>query len=117
LVAICAPSAIAGNFVRYLLDKGRHGEIVDLIMKRWKLDSRIYHDVARVIAKDALVTPSSIQLLIELARESAKMSRPVKVEEVTDFSFAERARKELGLTNKFRSQFGGKQDSGLAESH
>jgi NitT/TauT family transport system substrate-binding protein len=89
--------------VRYLLDKGRHSEIVDFIMKRWKLDSRkmaeaIFQDVARVIARDALVTPSSIQLLIDLARESAKVSRPVKVEEVTDFSFVERARKELGLT-------------------
>ena len=48
--------------------------------------------------KDAVVTQASIQSLIDSARESAKVIRPVKIEEVVDFSFVERARKELGLT-------------------
>ena len=34
---------------------------------------------------------------IELMRTNAKVSRPVTVEEVVDFSFLDRARKELGL--------------------
>jgi hypothetical protein len=50
-----------------------------------------------VVAKDAVVTAASIQLLIDLARESAKVTRPVKVDEIADFSFVERARKDLGL--------------------
>lgn len=88
--------------VMFLLDKGRQGEVIDLIMKRWKLNDRkmaasIFHDVARVVAKDAIVAPSSIQLLIDLARESAKVTRPIKVDDVVDFSFVERARRELGL--------------------
>ena len=88
--------------VMFLLDKNRQGEIVDMIMKRWKLSDRkmaesIFQDVARVIAKDAVVTPSSIQTLIDLARESAKVTRPVKIDEVADFTFVERARKELGV--------------------
>jgi hypothetical protein len=37
-------------------------------------------------------------LLIDLARESAKVARPVKVADVVDFSFVERARKDLGLS-------------------
>jgi hypothetical protein len=45
-----------------------------------------------------VVTQASIQSLIDSAREGAKVTRPVKIEEVTDFSFVERARKELGLT-------------------
>lgn len=86
----------------FLLDKSREGEIVDLIMKRWKLSDRkmaeaIFQDVRRVLAKDAVVTPASIQSLIDLARESAKVTRPVSIEEVVDFSFVDRARKELGL--------------------
>lgn len=86
----------------YLLDKSRQSEIVDLIMKRWKLTDRkmaesIFHDVGRVLAKDAVVTPASIQTLIDLARESAKVTRPIKVEEVVDFSFVDKARRELGL--------------------
>ena len=87
--------------VMFLLDKGRQSEIVEMIMKRWKLSDRkmaesIFHDVARVVAKDAMVTQASIQSLIDSARESAKVIRPIKIEEVVDFSFLDRARKELG---------------------
>jgi NitT/TauT family transport system substrate-binding protein len=86
--------------INFLLDKSRRTEIVDMIMKRWKLHDRkmaeaIAQDVIRVVAKDAVVSPASIQLLIDLARESAKVARPVKIDEVADFSFVERARKEL----------------------
>jgi hypothetical protein len=45
-----------------------------------------------------MVTQASIQSLIDSARESAKVTRPIKIEEVADFSFLERARKELGFT-------------------
>ena len=87
----------------FLLDKGRQSEIVEMIMKRWKLSDRkmaesIYLDVVRAVAKDAMVTQASIQSLIDSARESAKVTRPIKIEEVADFSFVERARRELGLT-------------------
>jgi hypothetical protein len=58
----------------------------------------MYQDVVRVVAKDAAVTQASIQSLIDSARESAKVTRPVRIEEVVDFSFVDRARKELGLT-------------------
>jgi NitT/TauT family transport system substrate-binding protein len=89
--------------VMFLLDKGRQSEIVEMIMKRWKLSDRkmaeaIFQDVARVVAKDAVVTSSSIQTLIDSARESAKVTRPIKVEDVADLSFVDRARKELRLT-------------------
>jgi NitT/TauT family transport system substrate-binding protein len=89
--------------VLFLLDKGHQSQIVEMIMKRWKLTDRkiaesIFHDVVRVVAKDAAVTQASIQSLIDSARESAKVTRPVRIEEVADFSFVDRARKELGLT-------------------
>jgi hypothetical protein len=54
--------------------------------------------VTRVIAKDAVVSPVSVQLLIDLARESAKVPRAIRIDEVVDFSFVDRARKELGPT-------------------
>ena len=89
--------------VMFLLEKRHQSEIVDMIMKRWKLSDRkmaesMYQDVVRVVAKDAAVTQASIQSLIDSARESAKVTRPVRIEEVVDFSFVDRARKELGLT-------------------
>jgi NitT/TauT family transport system substrate-binding protein len=88
--------------VVFLLDKSRHGEIVELIIKRWKLSDRrmaesMLQDLLRVLARDAKVTPASIQSLIDSAREGAKVTRPIKIEEVTDFSFLERARRELGF--------------------
>jgi NitT/TauT family transport system substrate-binding protein len=89
--------------VNFLLDKSRQSEIVDMIMKRWKLSDRrmaegIFQDVARVLAKDAVVTQASVQSLIDLARESAKVARPIRIDEVVDFSFVDRARREVGLT-------------------
>ncbi|HSE84610.1 MAG TPA: ABC transporter substrate-binding protein [Candidatus Binatia bacterium] len=89
--------------VAFLLDKSRQPEIVEMIMKRWKLNDRkmaeaIFQDVERVVAKDAIVSPASVQTLIDLARESAKVTRPIRIEEVVDFSFVDRVRKELGLT-------------------
>lgn len=88
--------------LQYLLDKSRQMEIVDLVMKRWKLSERkmteaIFADVSRVLAKDGMVSSESIQLLVDLARESAKVTRPIKAGEVVDYSFLEKARKELGF--------------------
>jgi hypothetical protein len=39
-----------------------------------------------------------VQFLIDLMRTNAKISRPVTVEQVADFSFVDKARKDLGLT-------------------
>jgi hypothetical protein len=36
-------------------------------------------------------------VLIDLVRENAKVARPVAVNQVVDFTFLERAQKELGL--------------------
>lgn len=86
----------------FLWDKDRYEEILDLTMKRWKLNDRrvaaeMFRHVSRVLTKDASVKPESVQVLIDLAREGAKVTRPVKVAEVVDYSFVEKARKELGL--------------------
>jgi len=53
--------------------------------------------VARVLTKDARVNPESIQELIDSQRENAKVTKPVSVADVTDYSFLEKARKELGF--------------------
>jgi hypothetical protein len=54
--------------------------------------------VRRVLTKDAVVKPESVQVLIDLQRENAKVTKPVTVAEVVDYSFLDKARKELGLT-------------------
>lgn len=51
----------------------------------------------KVVTKEAQVTNEEIQYLIDLMRANAKVSRPVTVGQVVDFSFLEKARKDLGL--------------------
>jgi molybdopterin biosynthesis enzyme len=76
--------------------------VTSILMKQWKLnDSRMagemFKQVARVLTKDATVKPESVQVLIDLARDSAKVTKPVSVAEVVDYTFVDKARKELGL--------------------
>ncbi len=54
--------------------------------------------VSRVLTKDAYVKPESVQVLVDLARESAKVTKPVSAADVVDYSFLDKARKELGIT-------------------
>ena len=56
-----------------------------------------FGQVMRVITKDGLVKPDSIQVLIDLVRENTKVTRPVPLNQVVDFSFLEKAQRELGL--------------------
>jgi ABC-type nitrate/sulfonate/bicarbonate transport system substrate-binding protein len=53
--------------------------------------------VSRVLTKDARVNPESVQELIDSQRENAKVTKPVSVSDVVDYSFLDRARKELGF--------------------
>jgi hypothetical protein len=52
----------------------------------------------RVVTKEAQVTNDEVQYLIDLMRANAKVTRPITVEQVVDFSFLEKARKDLGLS-------------------
>ncbi|HZA52676.1 MAG TPA: ABC transporter substrate-binding protein [Candidatus Udaeobacter sp.] len=86
----------------FLSDAKNRDEVVQIIMKQHKVSDRKLAEQMlgysrRVVTKEAQVTPQEVQFLIELMRTNAKVSRPVTVEEVVDFSFLERARKELGL--------------------
>lgn len=82
-------------------DKHRD-EILDLVMRRLKISDRklaaeIFRHLRRGLTKDASVEPEGIQALIDLARENARVSKPVTVAQVVDYTFVEKARKELGI--------------------
>lgn len=86
----------------FLADKNNHDEILDIVMRQWKIaDRRIasesFRHVRRFLTTDASAKPEEIKFLIDLARTNLKVSRQVAIEEVVDYSFVERARKELGL--------------------
>jgi NitT/TauT family transport system substrate-binding protein len=87
--------------LQFVWDKTNQEAVTNILMKQWKVGDRkmageMGRQVNRVLTKDASVKPESVQVLVDLARESAKVSRPVNAAQVVDYSFVERARKELG---------------------
>ena len=86
----------------FLSDGKNRDEVVQIIMKQHKVSDRKLAEQMlgyslRVVTKEAQVTPEEVQFLIDLMRANAKVTRPVTVEQVVDFSFLDKARKELGL--------------------
>ncbi len=89
--------------LQFVWDKNNHQAVTDIMMKQWKVNDRkmageMSKQVTRVLTKDANVSPESVQVLIDSQRENAKVTRPITVGEVVDYSFLEKARKELGFT-------------------
>jgi NitT/TauT family transport system substrate-binding protein len=89
--------------LQFVWDKNNHEAVVNVLMKQWKMSdkkiaSEMFRHVTRVLTKDAYVKPESVQVLVDLARESAKVTKPVTAADVVDYSFVDKARKELGMT-------------------
>jgi len=89
--------------LQFVWDKNNHDAVTDIMMKQWRVTDRkmaaeMAKQVARVLTKDARVDPESVQELIDSQRENAKVTKPISVSDVVDYSFLDRARKELGIT-------------------
>lgn len=88
--------------LQFIWDKNNHDAVTNIMMKQWRVNDRkmaaeMARQVGRVLTKDAYVKPESVQVLVDLARESAKVTKPVSAADVVDYSFVDKARKELGL--------------------
>lgn len=88
--------------LQFVWDKNNHDAVVNVLMKQWRMsDQKIatetFRHVTRVLTRDAYVKPESVQVLVDLARESAKVTKPVTAADVVDYSFVDKARKELGM--------------------
>ena len=88
--------------LQFVWDKANQEAVTNILMKQWRVSDRkmageMVRQVQRVLTKDANVKLESVQVLVDLARESAKISRPVAAAQVVDYSFVDKARKELGL--------------------
>lgn len=87
--------------LRFIWEKNNRDEALNLVMKQWKVRERkmadeMFRHLQRVLTRDGAVKNESIQFLIDLARENAKVAKAVSVADVVDYSFVEKARKELG---------------------
>jgi hypothetical protein len=72
-------------------------------MKQWKLtDRRIATEMLRQfnrgMARDLMAKTEGMQLMIDLVREDSKVAQPFTLSQVVDYSFVEKARRDLGST-------------------
>lgn len=75
---------------------------LDIIVKNWGIKSRamageMYDYMTKAMLRDASINMAGLQALVDQQRESAKVTEPVSAAQVIDYSFVERARKELGM--------------------
>jgi NitT/TauT family transport system substrate-binding protein len=89
--------------LQFVWDKNNQEAVTSVLMKQWKVNDRrmaaeMSRQVNRVLTRDAYVKLESVQVLVDLARESAKVTKPVSAAEVVDYTFLDKARKELGMT-------------------
>lgn len=89
--------------LQFVWDKKNQDVVTDIMMKQWRVNDRkmageMSKQVMRVLTKDAHVKPEAVQELIDTQRENAKVTKPISVAEVVDYSFVDKARKELGIT-------------------
>ena len=87
----------------FSLEPRNRDEVIGIIMKQWRLTDRrlageMLKQFGRGIIRDMSIKPEGMQLMIDLVREDSKVAQPFNVSQVVDYSFLERARRELGVT-------------------
>ena len=87
----------------FSLEPRNRDEVIGIIMKQWRLTDRrlageMLKQFGRGIIRDMSVKPEGMQLMIDLVREDSKVAQPFNVSQIVDYSFLERARRELGVT-------------------
>ena len=84
----------------FSLDPRNRDEVVNIIMKQWRLTDRnlagaMLRQLSRGVLRDMSIKPEGLQLMIDLVREDSKVAQPFTVSQISDFSFLEKARREL----------------------
>jgi NitT/TauT family transport system substrate-binding protein len=84
----------------FIWEKQNYDDILNIVMRQWKIGNRemageMFRHLTRVLTRDASVKTESVQFLVDMVRENAKVTRPVTVAEIADFRFVEKARKEI----------------------
>lgn len=87
----------------YGLDPGNREDVLNIIMKQWRLTdhrlaSEMFRQLGRGITRDMSAKPEGMQLMIDLVREESKVSQPFTAAQLVDYSFLEKARRDLNVT-------------------
>jgi hypothetical protein len=54
--------------------------------------------LSRSVAREMSAKPEGMQLMIDLVREDSKVSQPFAVAQIVDYSFLEKARRDLNVS-------------------
>jgi NitT/TauT family transport system substrate-binding protein len=89
----------------FSLDPRNREDVLNIIMKQWKLNDRrlaneMLRQLSRGVARDMSAKPEGMQLLIDVVREDSKVSQPFTVNQIVDYSFLDRARREVGVNRQ-----------------
>ena len=84
----------------FVTDEANRDQAREVMMKQWrvsdqKLAAEMIGYLKRGLAKDAVVSSDAVQYFIDLTRETSNVSQPISAAQVVDFSFLEKARKDL----------------------
>ena len=89
--------------LNFVLEPRNRDEVINIVMKQWKLtDRRIATEMLRQfnrgMARDLMAKPEGMQLMIDLVREDSKVTQPFTIPQIVDYSFLEKARRDLGAS-------------------
>ncbi len=89
----------------FSLDSRHRDEVLNIVVKQWKLaDRRLANEMlkqfSRGVARDMSAKPEGMQLMIDLVREDSKVTQPFTVAQIVDYSFLEKARRDLNLSRQ-----------------
>jgi len=84
----------------FVTDESTREQTSDIMMKQWRVsDTKLAEEMLgylkRGLAKDAVITSEAVQYFLDLTRETSNVTQPITAGQVVDFSFLDRARKEL----------------------
>lgn len=88
--------------LQFIWEPSNREAVTNVLMKQWRVNDRkmageMFRHVSRVLTRDAYVKMESVQVLVDLARESAKVTKPVNAAEVVDYTLLDKARQEVGM--------------------
>jgi NitT/TauT family transport system substrate-binding protein len=86
--------------LQFVSDEANREQARDVMMKQWrvsdqKLAAEMLGYLKRGLAKDAVISSQAVQYFIDLTRETSNVAQTISATQVVDFSFLEKARKEL----------------------
>jgi len=89
--------------LNFALEPRNREAVIGIVVKQWKLaDRRIATEMLRQfnrgMARDLMAKPEGMQLMIDLVREDSKVTQPFTIPQVVDYSFLEKARRDLGAS-------------------